>query len=255
MRLSNSLVPSLPDLHVSTHARSGGCNLWFHRYCAGVSVSYFAQLSNSPEPFMCYACYQRSQLATTKQLHCEVAQLKGEIKKLSEQLANLKLTATPQTLGEANAGQSLTSNTSKVTINSNGPAMSYASILKRADNPANPSTGNTHAQPTSIKPPSHTASLERKNSANKKFNIVIYGPPECPKGSPMYVRTSHDTNLACKIIKSICPDLHDYAICDCSRIGKYSDQRTRPLLVKFTRSCDVAMVLSNRHKLITPRFL
>ena len=93
------------------------------------------------------------------------------------------------------------------------------------------------------------ASLERNNSVDKKFNIVIYGPRECPKGSPRHERTSHDTNLACKIIKSICPDLHDYAICDCSRIGKYSEHKTRPLSVKFARSCDVAMVLSNRHKI------
>ena len=38
---------------------------------------------------MCYACYQRSQLAVTKQLQSEVAHLKGEITKLSEQLAKL----------------------------------------------------------------------------------------------------------------------------------------------------------------------
>ena len=225
----------------------GGCNLWFHRYCAGVSVSYFAELSNSPEPFLCYACYQRSQLAATKVLQSEVAQLKGEIKNLSQELANLKLTTTsPQALGQATVSHSFTSsNTNKTTINSNGPA--YASILKPADNPANPATSNTLPQPTSNKPPG--ARLNRNNSVDKKFNIVIYGPRECPKGSPWHERASHDTNLACKIIKSICPDLHDYAICDCSRIGKYSEQRTRPLSVKFSRSCDVAMVLSNRHKI------
>ena len=72
---------------------------------------------------------------------------------------------------------------------------------------------------------------------------------ECPKGSPRHERISHDTNLACKIIKSICPDMNDYAVCDCSRIGKYSEPRSRPLCVKFARSCDVAAVLSNRYKL------
>jgi hypothetical protein len=43
--------------------------------------------------------------------------------------------------------------------------------------------------------------------------------------------------------------MNDYAICDCSRIGKYSEQRARPLSVKFARTCDVAAVLSNRQKI------
>ena len=72
---------------------------------------------------------------------------------------------------------------------------------------------------------------------------------QVPKGSPRHERISHDTNLACKIIKSICPDVNDYAINDCSRIGKYSELRARPQFIKFTRSCDVATVLSNRHKM------
>ena len=77
----------------------------------------------------------------------------------------------------------------------------------------------------------------------------MYGLSECPKGSPRHERISYDANLACKIIKSICPDISDYAICDCSRIGPYSEPRTRPLIVKFARSYDVAIVLSNRHRI------
>jgi hypothetical protein len=69
----------------------GGCGLWFHRYCAGVSVSLFKELAGSPEPFLCYICYQRSQLAVTKELRNEVAHLKSEITKLSEQLTIAKL--------------------------------------------------------------------------------------------------------------------------------------------------------------------
>ena len=38
-------------------------------------------------------------------------------------------------------------------------------------------------------------------------------------------------------------------ICDCSRIGSYSEARTRPLIVKFARSYDVATVLSNRFRI------
>ena len=30
----------------------GGCGLRFHRYCAGVSTSYFQELANSPAPLI-----------------------------------------------------------------------------------------------------------------------------------------------------------------------------------------------------------
>ena len=70
-----------------------GCfGLLFRRYCAGVSVSYFTELSKRSEPFVCYACYQRSQVAITKQQPNEVTHLKGEITKLSDQLAKLTTT-------------------------------------------------------------------------------------------------------------------------------------------------------------------
>ena len=48
------------------------------------------------------------------------------------------------------------------------------------------------------------------------------------------------SDLACKTIQSICPELREYAVCDCLRIGKYSEERARPLIIKFARSCDAA---------------
>ena len=212
----------------------GGCGLWFHRYCAGVSVSYFTELSNSSEPFVCYACYQRSQLAITKQLRNEVTHLKGEITKLSEQLAKLTTTVS----------RPCSSSTANKSTSSANNSPTYASALK---------------QPTISIPPAQSGDKTKpNNSVNKKFSIVLYGPSECPKGSPRHERISHDTSLAGNIVKSICPDINDYAISDCLRIGKYSESRARPLLVKFVRSCDVVAVLSTGadcQKLITQIFL
>ena len=64
----------------------GDCGLWFHRYCAGVSTSYFQELANSPDPFVCFSCYQRLQKAITSQLQDEVALLKAEIGSLRDKL-------------------------------------------------------------------------------------------------------------------------------------------------------------------------
>ena len=186
---------------------------------------YFAELSNSSEPFVCYVCYQRSQLAIMKQLRNEVTHLKGEITKQSEQLAKLTTTV---------SRPCSTGNTNKSTSRANS-SPTYASALK---------------QPPISLPYAHSGDKpKRSNSVDKKFSIVLNGTSECPKGSPWHKRISHDASLAGNIIKSICPDINDYAISDCLRIGKYSESRARPLLVKFARSCDVVAVLSNRSRL------
>ena len=217
----------------------GGCGLWFHRYCVGVSVSHFKELSSSPDQFVCYICYQRSQLVLTKQLQSEVAHLKGEINKLSEQITKLSTASSERPTA---ASQPSTNNTS---ADNNVPTYAAAS-LKQINNSVNPTTITCmHAQLSNKAP---GASTKHSNTVNKKFNVVMYCLNECPKGSPIYEHISKDTNLVCKAVKSICPNMSDYDISDCSRIGKYSEQRTRPLILKFAGSCDVATVLSNRHK-------
>ena len=218
----------------------GGCGLWFHRYCAGVSASHFKDLSNSPEPFVCYFCYQRSQLAVTKHLRDEVTRLNSEINKLSERLA--KLSSSPEVRFAAPVSQLPTINKSN-----DASAPTHAATLKQASNhtTSNPS----HAQSFNRESSDTKHSSRFVSSADKKFNIVVYGLCECPKGSPRHERMSYDTDLASKTIQSICPRLSEYAIRDCSRIGKYSEERARPLIIKFARSCDAATVLANRHKI------
>ena len=49
--------------------------------------------------------------------------------------------------------------------------------------------------------------------------------------------------------KPIHPELTEQSICDCTRLGKYSEEQTRPILVKLSCACDVHTILSNRHKL------
>ena len=217
----------------------GGCRLWFHCYCAGVSTSLFKELCNSPEPFLCYVCYQRSQLAITKELRNEVANLKSEIVKLSEQLASLS------TAGSTKERDTVSQPHNNY-ISSSNQALTYAATLKQDIHAATPSSATlTPAQAASRE----SRESPKNSTRDKKFNVVMYGLSECTKGSPRHERISYDNNLAYKIIKSICPDISEYAICDCIRIGKYSEPRKRPLIVKFVRSCDVAIVLSNRHKL------
>ena len=141
---------------------------------------------------------------------------------LSKKLAKLTTISFPL---EATVSQLSTNNSS--CTNSYRPL--YADALKQVGNSANSSTSNIHEQTRAPR-----ANVKRNSTVNKNFNTVIYGLSECVKGS-----------LASKTIKSICPDLSDYAICDCTRMGKYSEHRTRLLIVKFARFCDVTAVLSD----------
>ena len=54
----------------------GVCSFWFHRYCAGISVTYFQRLSTTNAPFVRFTCYQHDQHVLTAQLKCEVVSFK-----------------------------------------------------------------------------------------------------------------------------------------------------------------------------------
>ena len=86
-------------------------------------------------------------------------------------------------------------------------------------------------------------------SYERKFNQVLRGLPESPEGTSKSARLSSDLRESTLVLSSIVPGLSDSSIRDCFRLGKFFAGRHRPLLVKFTRSCDVATALSNQSKL------
>ena len=62
----------------------GACQMWFHRYCAGVSLSHFKHLSNTSKPFVCSFCSPDVHQAVVCQLQSEITVLKDDVKALSE---------------------------------------------------------------------------------------------------------------------------------------------------------------------------
>ena len=102
----------------------------------------------------------------------------------------------------------------------------------------------TQSQVGTIVPP---VSLSTQPSAHeRKFNLVIQGIAECNKGTPKHTRLSTDLNEVTSVLSSINTNISSNSIRDCFRLGKYSTNRSRPLLVKLTRSCDVHTTLSLR---------
>ena len=71
----------------------GTCQLWFHRYCAGVSQSLFKSLAGDDKPFICLHCSQESHHATVNELQSEVAALRAEVVELRAALEAIRSNA------------------------------------------------------------------------------------------------------------------------------------------------------------------
>jgi len=57
----------------------GKCQKWLHRYCAGVSVAQFQDLSTASAPFLCVMCYQQSHGVALEELRATVTALTSEL--------------------------------------------------------------------------------------------------------------------------------------------------------------------------------
>ena len=70
----------------------GSCKGWFHRYCAGVSLTHFESLSTLATPFNCVASYN-DELADLKNtvtvLQEEITQLRGALAMKSSDSARI----------------------------------------------------------------------------------------------------------------------------------------------------------------------
>ncbi len=60
----------------------GTCQLWFHRYCAGVSQCHFKSLVSDDSHYMCLHCSQNCHHDTVSELQSEVAALRTEVAEL-----------------------------------------------------------------------------------------------------------------------------------------------------------------------------
>jgi len=85
----------------------------------------------------------------------------------------------------------------------------------------------------------------------RKFNIVLYGIDECPKGTPRHERSGLDLSNVVKIITKIDENINPLSIRDLHRLGKYQEQseRPRPILIRFNRAMDVSLLLSRTSSL------
>ena len=109
---------------------------------------------------------------------------------------------------------------------------------------------HNHHMPTSASPRSAPSkppkpSLQRTR-ADRKFNLVVYGVREQPKGSQRHIRSAQDEETITLILSCVHSPITEYSVSDCFRLGKYSENWCRPVLTTLSRSNDVISVLANR---------
>ena len=135
------------------------------------------------------------------------------------------------------------------------PKASYATVASGAVTTisSTPSTSAVQLSPTHAAPKSQQKGIS-PNNPNRKFNIVVYGVNECPKGTYRQTRQSSDLSSIATIISSLNTGVKPDSISDCFRLGKFDPKRKhpRPLLVKLIRSSDVQTILVNCSKVSKP---
>ena len=108
----------------------------------------------------------------------------------------------------------------------------------------------TYASVTQQNTPQQNAKVSTVNGYDRKFNVAVCGLKEPAEGTPRYQRSESDLQSVKESLESVDDNdnLSEYAIRDCQRLGRYNVSKHRPMLVKLSRTCDVASVLSKRKK-------
>ena len=88
-----------------------------------------------------------------------------------------------------------------------------------------------------------------QRNPDRRYNVIVSGIRENPVGTIRSDRVARDMAEVTSLLSPLLPAFNESTIRDCYRLGKFSPERCRPLLVALNRTCDVSTVLSNKHML------
>ena len=126
------------------------------------------------------------------------------------------------------------------------PEPTYSQVLQNQSENPDLSNSSVSTSPT-ITPPQHFS------ESSRKFNVVIFGVPEQPKGTSRFTREQNDFKEAASAIANTESESnHTSSIRECRRLGKYNVSKTRPILVTLNSTADVSYILSHCHHLHSP---
>ena len=199
---------AIKDTEDTLHCE-GDCAQFYHRYCASISKSCFLQLSASSAPFVYnYAMHTTNEYCNHQVPTEGVAELRNERTQLKTTMTEKEILVThTQTDGH----EVPTAQDEKIT------RASYASII----------LSTTRRQ---------TSQHRLYNSnGDRKFNIVVYGIPECLKGTSRQERTNNHFQEISQIIGFLKETIPEQNVRDYMRLGSYKElsKRSRPTLVRL----------------------
>lgn len=225
----------------------GACQRWLHRSCAGLPDPAFDLIHNSDEKFYCFPCSMASHALDVKELRSVVASLSKDLADLRSSIASPVVN---NQLRYADVVSSSNVNTGSSSASPAPPLVPASSALPHSSVPPPRSTASGVLHP--LAPPPRSAST----ADERKYNIVVFGVDECPKGTPRVERGSRDEAAIVQSIQVQIPSFNPLSIRDCFRLGKYveSSSRPRPILVSLNRVADVNSVLSKRSSLSSDGF-
>lgn len=213
----------------------GNCATWLHRKCAGLSKEAFKSVCESDKPFYCPQCRLDKQELEIMSLRDLVSKLSSKLSLVCNELDSLK-NSSPSSNG----------------VHSENNNESYSSVVSGSKSPSSKYETQTSANTPDRSSKSNNNQLGHSiptSTSERRSNLVIYGLTESNKGTLRHLRNRHDIESAGKLLSTVDPFVTENLICDCFRLGKFQDSRSRPLLVKLTRPNDVQSILMNRKKL------
>ena len=209
-------------------------------------------LADSEEPFLCQNCLLQKQGE-------KIAILQEAVKSLTRKVNELQQTVTSP----------VKSYTSALSAPSNSGSLPLS--LPASAFPAPPNSGSLpltlpvpsvhpHIEPaSSVTPQSSSSPVQQPHplpaavTSDRKFNVVVFGVPELPKGSSRYTRSHKDYNNVCSLISKLEKGSdHKSLVRDCHRVGRYDMNKCRPILVLLNSTADVRNILSKCHSLSSP---
>ena len=101
-------------------------------------------------------------------------------------------------------------------------------------------------------------SVHTQLSSSRKFNVILHGLGESPKGTPCHARLNSDFSKVSSVLQGIDPNSRSPpSVRDYRCLGKFneSQNRPRPELVTLNSMVEVNKVLYNRKQLTSPVYI
>ena len=182
----------------------GSCQAWVHKGCGGLSKSAHEKAKSLPN-WQCPLC----RFDTQSQ---EMLALREQVDDLNRKVSSLQSSVESQLTALSEEVATITKPSSQAS-----PSLSV------------PKTSRVKGSAPPVSVP-----VQRK--PDRKFNLIVTGLKESAPKTPRLERISHDFREVSSLFSPLLPSFVESTIHDCIRLGKFSPDRSRPLLVTLSRS-------------------